>query len=765
MAASSSTPARILEWQKQMAATDNEESKKIIQMQIDTYSLAIQDGRISSAASGRQQPRYNPLIGGKSKDGIRLFLFFTKVFNPTDSGSNADKYIKFSALRILPFKDFEATEHIRKEDNDHTLVFDLGNDETYRLTTMTNIPLGVYRQNKVSYEIDAWHVVDGITVERRNGYMNITCKSIQPWLEGPSHLQMADLIIRYFSSDRYSLKALPLSCLESKSEVYKRVPRVMNSDGNETPDYSQANTLFKQETTKNVLNFLRENGLPPETFGHYRSSPLLALMIPFSTPKIREFKAIPSTPGTDIVTCGGVAWTSELMTKRTDAAREKDTDKCPYAEALTATAQSYVSRMSIEDKNIHEDVMLLKATCHQLNKAMGILNADCLGQIAGEVVPKLDIVVYGGVDVPGACTLDINTSAPVYADNITKSRVIGVPVSVYKIPYVPIVTWLRTAGVQIPKKLAFSLVNNYIKMNGGAVKKESTMDIKALKMSKRPGIASNFEWCAKRNMLPVWTQKRVYNLLESEMDMTLKLDDKEADNWRYYSVSNAVFTSKMDEHVQDVLRYHALPSPLESESRRLEEMTEVHADALRQLTLGDQSEWFSTPRFGTNGLFQVIFAVHRSIDHDDIEVYKNSIFDIENCMPSAPAPVVQPYVYKIEAKEDADTDNAFYEAALAEEASAKQESATEDDLPLPPSEDINVTEAEDTLPLPPPPPHPESSGLEDDGNNDNDDDEEDTFDIEPPPPSSSSSSKRGRRSSSSKTSSSSSSSKKQQRSE
>lgn len=668
---------RIEEWQEQLAATTNDDLKRVLKMRIETYRLAIQDGRVSSAATSRQPARYNPLIGGKSKDGIRLFLFIAGVFNATKT----DDYLKFSAVRILPFKDVEPSTFIRKEDNDHTLVFDLGDNNPYRWTTMTSILLSIFRKNeKIVYEVDKWHVVDGITVDRKtlsNGqvYTNINCKSVMPWKEGPTCLQMSELVTRFFSNDRYSLRAVPPVCLASKVDVYGRVPRIINESGVETPDYTKADALFIQDTTAQVINYVRENGFASDTYGHYRRYPELSLIIPFSVPGIRHFPTVPSTPGAVVVTCGNVAWTNELITKRSDKAKAKATDKDPYDEKLTATAQSTVSRLDIQDGRIDEEVFIIKATCTQLHYSIGIMNVDNLKQIIGEILPKINIVLTGTVDIPAACTMDINTTAPVYTDSVPRLRVDGIPLKIYRQPWVPVVTMIRTCGVPITKKLAFNLTNNYIKLNGGAVKKQTTLDIKALKQSTRPNISSNFMWCTQRNTLPTLTQNRVCNLFETELDSPWKLDDKTTDEWRFYSLSNAVFKKAMDVHVQDTLRYHALSGPQEDEAQRFEEMTETLSDALRQLAMGDQSDYFATPRFGSNGLFHVIFAIHRSIDHDDIEVFKNPLFDIENCKPTEvarprkreeprPTPVID------------DTDSVYYEAAMADKPEEKEEKET-----------------------------------------------------------------------------------------
>lgn len=689
---------RIQEWERQRDATDNPELKNILQKQIDAYSLAIQDGSVSSAASGKQVARYNPLIGGKSQGGLRLVLYISKALS-------SGEYLKYAALRILPFKDVENTATVHKEDNDHTLVFDLSGDDTFRWTTLTKISLSIYAKEKGSIDVvdGSFHVVDGIVVARRrhNGrsFINVNCKSIQPWKEGPTNLQLAELVIRYFSGDRYGLRALPASYLADKSEVYDRLPKTKDQEGNEKPDYNKAGPLFKTKTAENVARFLRENNLPPDTYGHYMAYPDEVVLIPFSVPGIRKFATVPSVPGAPIITCGQVAWTNELIVARGDEDKKNAKDGNPYADKLAATAQSTISRIVIRDGAVEEESFILKATCTHMHYAIGIMNVNNLRHIAGEIIPKIDVVFLGEVDVPAACKMDVNTTAPVYTDGVPKQRIYGIPLKSFQRPYVPVVTMVRTCGVPITKKYAFSVINNYIKLNGGTVKKDTTIDIKVLKQSRKETVASDITWCMKANILPKITQNRVYNLFESETEPQLKLDDKFSNEWHYFSVSNAVFKEPMNRHVQDLLRYHALPAPLESETQRLENMKETFSDALRQLAAGDESEYFALPRFGSSGLFQIVFAVHRSIDHgDDIEVYKNPLFDIENCTPTAAAAPIKPYVYKEETEEDIADNDLYYEAATSAEEQEKQESVAtvEDDV-----EPADVDPDEDTFDVEP----------------------------------------------------------------
>lgn len=627
----------IQEWKQRLETETNEEIRGILQFNIDAYERGRMTEQLSSSSSSSTSRtstvRYNHLIGNKGSGGLRLYLFVNKHLNANVAGA---KGVNLSVLRVLPFKDVVATGNITKEDGDHTLVFDLGDGEPFYWTTLSNIVLGLF-STAHAFKEGQWHVVDGVTIKRvklNDGrvFTNVNAKSIKVWEEGPTRLQMSELCTRLFSHNHYGLRAPPLQVLGSRSEAREGVPRKIDSNGKETEDYTEIDARLLKITDANVQLFNEENGYRSYEYGQYRKPALRTLLVPFSVPNIRRFETMPATHSNNGVICGLVAWDQNtVVDKKSDTAKTR-AGSSPFDNQVTASAQSQVEQVFLENDKLVREAFLIKTTIFTpLSQALGILNVSSASKIFGEILPKIHMVISGDVNVSAACAMDINTSVPLYTKE-HKTRVVGVPVNVFQV-YVPVITTIRTVGVQISKEYAVRLINSYIKTSGAVVKKDTAVDLKTLSSSKTHGIAGQYAWCAEQNKLPDWTDKRVYNMMETPMPNTLKLDGEDVKNWRFYSVSNAVFTDRTNAHIQDVLRFHESEERNDEEAERLEALCPKFDQALRALAEGDEGEYFTAPVYGGGvGLFQVVFAVHRSLDHDDIEIFKHNDFDIPVAM-------------------------------------------------------------------------------------------------------------------------------------
>mgnify|MGYP001551463159 CR=1 FL=1 len=629
--------ARIQAWERQLAEAEDDNVKNILRMQIDTYKMGLQEGRVSSvtssSSSGRGRARYDPLIGKKSAGGIRLALFVlhqTRVKRDPNVirrecetfTSPADAGINLRAVRILPFWDVEATETIKKEDNGYTLIFDV-NGNPFRWTTLTYVELGLYGSH--TYRTNSWHIADGVRIERResNGtvYTNVRATSLTLWEEGPTRVQMYDLCQRFYSNEQYALRPLPMEVFPTREAVLEGL--VKGTDGKY--DYKKIEERCCILTDERIREHIEANNLPSSAYGHYRRYGTEYLFIPFSDPGVRDFARLPTTPGATIDTSGTVGWAEKMSAAKSEQALKR-ANSSPFEEQFSAPAQSEVSLMTIKDGEIDVRAFLIKTLMFSpLSTALGITNPFFAKKIAPEILPKVHIALTGGVSVPEAWTMDINTTVPSYTDTLPKTRKYGIPVSVFQPPYIPIVTMVRSVGVQITADYAISLVNKHIKFFKGKVADESACKLSALAKSSNTINAQRYEWCEKTNELPTWTNKRVYNLFESP----LHIKKSNARDWRFYSVSNAVFTAITEQHVRDVIAFHELPQESAYTASHFEEMAKLFDTALQQLSEGNESVYFSAPQVGDGEFCQVVFAVHRDIDHTDIEVFDHPTFNVK----------------------------------------------------------------------------------------------------------------------------------------
>lgn len=644
------TDSLIETWERQIEESDDQTTKDILRAQINAYRAGVNAGRV--AASSSSSYKFNPNIGKSSKDGIRMSVFVlgqsrtfgdddkgpkketkkdnTKESSECDTFTSAEKaWLSLDVVRILPFYDVEGQANIKKINNDYTLVVEFG-DGSLHWATDSIVKVSIYGSH--TFKTNSWHVLDGIRFERNYStkteqtYTNIKCKSISYWDEAPTHLQMCGVIERFYSGNNFPLRALPLSCMPKREEVLAVTPK----GDDDKYKYDEANKICGQMVEKNVDSFIIENSLPPNTFGEYRRFPTKQVLIPFASPGVRKFPRLPVRVGDVDVACSSVGWAEKLHGDKSEAAMKR-VGTSPFPDQVAANAQIEVSVLTFDNDRriIDQSVFIVKTTMFSpLAKAMGIMDMRYAAPILPEIVHKVHLSLMASVAVPEACTMDINTTVAEYTDTEPKLRKLGVPLKVMKTPLVPIVTMVRSVGAQVSAAYAIKRINIFIKNNGGTVKTESACNLATIEASRDEAKTRRYEWCRDSNDFMAWSNKCVVNLFDTPVQLKLGRAEEE---WRFYSVSNAVFSDVMNTHIKLLLEHH------ETGGVKNAGVVDKFFDAeLQQVVDGSETEHFNTPRNG-DPFCQVIFAVRREIDYVDVELYNNPVFNVSKKAAAAEA--------------------------------------------------------------------------------------------------------------------------------
>ena len=618
-------------------STSQEEREEIIE-EIKAISLQLKSQFDSSKFS------YNPQLAKRSSSSsVTLFAYVLKVHPPVATDRN--KVAKFLVSAILPFP-ATVTKPFSREDNGHRLVcnFKEGSTKvksstpvrTGAITTSMVFEIAIWGTTTFGVQPGTWCTFSGVRFSENQSsksdawFLNVNANSCATWNEAPTLMQMPELIKRFHWGENFELRPCDMAEFPTQNQVLEEMERLGKYKEGEQMDYAERRKICSALAAE---KFKDRKDL--DLFNPWKRVSCL-IYLATGSPHQNDDGVIPKD-APDHAFFTGISWNPDVLKdvkKDSNGGNTELDGAVASAAASSSSGVTPVKQIEFPFAQRYDAHVQCRLSTSKLSKqafvdigfpgtnflqAFGILNPSKAGAILPHVIDRARLAFSSTVEISEIIFNESNAICATLPADEQHSQVLVL--KTFGDVYLDIVGFLRRVAVPVTKDYAFSTVNKHIRDHtGGADVPENKMQ---LDMLARTAQAKAYLYCSTLNTLPARTRGNVFNLMETQTDIT----DDNAHEWNFFSLSNVLqLEENFKEYRVRSQRYYSSKEKDPEDREYLEQKKKTFSKQLKNLRMDGKMGMYFKPQ---GMMVEVIYAVRANIDADPhYNVYQNEMFKV-----------------------------------------------------------------------------------------------------------------------------------------